>query len=242
MNVVFDKKGSLQQRVAFRIPRDRFKKINEILKKGKYKTQSDFLRNAVDLLLHWEDKLGIDDINDPILRKKIIDREERILKAEKVFPELEKKMVKDLAFLFKTKEETSIFVKNSLNESKKIHEETKKSLKLAEPFIEEYEKRKREDGMELVLFFMQLVRSLYSQFKDEEIPLNIKEWETQTLVDARKLHDKITRNGRKEESYIDRREIAEEIERSTKTKGLTAKEFFATRKTSQFKKEEKKEK
>ncbi len=190
-----DKSERLLQRVTFRIPRDRIEKINKMIKKGNYKNQSNFLRNAVDLLVYWEKEIKIDDIIDPLLQKNIIDRFSEVEQVEKIFPELEKKMVNDLAFLYKTKKETSIFVKESFNESRKIHEETKKLLKLAEIGIAEYEEKVRKEGLELVPFIIQVIRSLYSQFKDEETPLNIKEWETQTLAATKILQNKVTKKG-----------------------------------------------
>ena len=235
---VSKKKENLVQRVAFRLPIDKFEKINSILQNSDYKNQSNFFRGAVDLLLFWENELDVDEVTDPSLQKSIRDRFSKVEKVEKGFPEIRAKIKKRYELMKKAEvglEEMIEKKEKFLEKVDKKRKEDQNFVKKFAPGLKEYEKETKEAGMGMVLFIIQLIRNLYSQFEKKETPLNIKEWETQILADAKKLFDEITTEEKKKTSKSN-------LKRNTVTKGLTAKDFFNTVNASQFKKEGKKEK
>ncbi len=226
------KKENLVQRVAFRLPIDKFKKIDSILQNSDYKNQSNFFRGAVDLLLFWENELDVDEVTDPSLQKSIRDRFSKVEKVEKEFPKIRAKIKKRYELMKKAEtglEELMKKAETGLEKVDKKRKEDQNFVKKFAPGLKEYERETKKTAIEIVLFIIQLIRNLYSQFEEKETPLNIKEWETQILADAKKLFDEITSEEPKED-------INSNFKINTVTKGLTAKEFFKTVDASQFEK------
>ncbi len=220
-----NKTDKLLQRVAFRLPNEKYEKINSVLEDGKYNSQSNFLRSAVDLLLFWEKKIKRNDVTDSKLRESIGVRiaevgqeHDRLLELRE---ELRKQAEEDLKTLKELKKET---------EERK---EAGKYFKTYLPLVNEHEKRIRREGLEIVAFFMQLIKNLYSQFEDEDSPLKIKAWELQTLTEAKRILENVSTEENKKTPKSN-------LKRNKASKGLTAKDFFNTVDSSQFKKKEKK--
>ncbi len=213
-----NEREKLLQRVAFRLSNEKHKKIESVLKDEKYSSQSNFLRCAVDLLLFWEKKIEIKDVVSSKLRKSIGVRIAEVRQENDKLLELREENLKILEEMKKENEE---------------RKEAEQYFKTYLPLVNEHEKRFRREGLEIVAFFMQLIKNLYSQFEDEDSPLKIKTWELQTLTEAKRILENISTEEKKKPPKSN-------LKRNKASKGLTAKEFFKTVDTSQFKKEGKK--
>lgn len=130
-----DRKKDVKQRVTVRLPEEQIKMINTMLSEGKYKTQSDFLRGAVELLLFFEDKIALSDITNIFLRGNMTGLLFKTTIAEQTYPKMKKDielsitdLQSEIARITNEMNEFMLEHEKRINESKKEIVESKKEL------------------------------------------------------------------------------------------------------------------
>lgn len=139
------------RKVSFRIPQEKYEKVEHLVKTREYKDISQFLRNAVDYklyyarLLKWEEFAKVIDLNDgfyivndgPAITDKMMDK--LLDESQQQLDEFKKKIYeleKNLGYIKSTNDNTLILLENSVEHYMKfieiIYQELKKIYQLPE--------------------------------------------------------------------------------------------------------------
>jgi len=160
------KKEKLTERVIFRISEEEKTMINSILKKGIYKSQSELFRGAMGLILFFEEKLSLSEINNLYLRGsvQVMFSEIALIEKESKSKEQWKKLRKEIK---DAKEEKEL----EINEMEKAEKEMRKRIMEHTQKMENLMREQRNVTIKTMISFIDILNKIPAGMKRKKLDL-----------------------------------------------------------------------